>query len=380
MIARASCQKLLMSIFILYCLTSIQFVIGTDQELLYQLNKISSIDTNGETMDVKVVGNIAFVLDAADYTPGGLVIIDVSDPIHPTKISSLYDGGNPYELQIKDDYAIIADGADGLEIIDISDLDNPIEIYQYPVNNYCSDVEILDDLLYVANWDLGLEIFNISDMEHPTKVGGYNSNYLNCLHVTIEGDIAVVTDHKNDYTSLRVLNISNPISPHYIQQYVQTNMDFWDPVIHNNYLYVGNHAVDGGELQILNLTIPSEISYVNSFYDGGSIFSVYFNDSIAFISNYNKGVEIVDMSNPMDPNKIGKYSDGGHVNKIVIQEDLVFVADREDGLEILRAEIITKTANGIDSILAISSVIIICSIINIIVGKKNERKKTIKNR
>ena len=379
MLDRASCQKILISIFILHCFFSVQLVIGTDISVKYQIEKISSIDTNGETISVIVVDDFAYTLDGADYNPGGLVIIDVSDPNDPVKISSLYDGGYPYELQIKDNYVIIADGADGLEIIDISDLYNPVEIYQYPVTTFCSDVEILDDLLYVANWDMGLEIFNISDIEHPIKVGGYNSNYLNCIQVAIEDDIAVVTDHRNDYTSLRVLNISNPISPQYIQQYVRTSMDFWDPEIHNKYLYVGNHAIDGGELQILNLTVPSEISYVNEFHDGGSIFSVYFNDSIAFISNYNKGVEIVDMANPLNPKKIGNYFDGGHAKKTFVQGDLIFVADREDGLEILRADITTKTANGINFIITISSLIVICNIYLILVNKRNERKRNLKN-
>ena len=320
MIKKSSFQAFVIFILLTINFSSANLGFSSAVTLSYSFEKISSINTNGETVNVIIEGDTAYALDSTDNNPGGLVIIDISDLYNPTKISSYYDGGNPYELILKDNCVLIADGADGLEIINVTYLENPIEIYQYPVNNYCTDIELVGDLLYVANWDLGLEIFNVSDLENPYKIKSYNSNYLNCLQITIEGNLAVVTDHRNDYTSLVLLNITNPTSPQYITQYVKTDADFWDPILHNNYLFVGNHAINGGEMQILNVTEPSDISLVSKYDQGGSIFSITFNDSIAFISNRNKGVEVVDVSDLLNPIRIGRFDDGGEAKKITIKK------------------------------------------------------------
>ncbi|HUT81686.1 MAG TPA: hypothetical protein VMZ29_10840 [Candidatus Bathyarchaeia archaeon] len=338
----------------------------------YNFEKIGSIDTNGETINVAIMSDIAFALDTADINPGGLVIINISDPTMPYKISSYYDGGNCYELAVRENYVFIADGSDGLKIFNVTDLEHPVKIYHYPVNSYCFDVELVGDLLYAGNGHYGLEIFNISDLKHPTKIARYDSNSLNCMQITIEDNLAIVTDHRNDYTSLVLLDITNPIAPEYITQYVKTDTDFWDPIIQNGYVYVGNHAINGGEMQILNVTEPSDISLVSIYDKGGSIFSIAFNNSIAFISNYNKGVEVVDVSDPTNPTKIGGFDDGGHTKKIAIKNDLVIVADIGDGLEILRAEISTKTVNGF-TYLATISILTITSIIVIIRRWKRKR-------
>lgn len=326
-----------------------------------KITEIGSIETNGEAMIVAVVENTAFVLDTTGNDPGGVMIIDITDPTSPILLSSLYDGGIPYEIAIKDDIVFVADGTDGLEILNVSDLENPFEIYQYPVNTYSSDVELVGDLLYTANWDYGLEIFNISNPESPVKICQYDEYSLNCMHVDVQGDIACVTDHRNDYTGIRILNITNPISPQLLDTYSPSSVDFWDPMIYGNYLYVGNHGLDGGELQIYNLTDPTNIVKVGEFDKRGNIHSVNFNGTLAFAADYNKGVIVLDIADPSNPIDIGGFQDGGHCKEVVVKGNLLFVADREDGLEILEVEITTETVPGfgvISGLIALVSIIV----------------------
>jgi hypothetical protein len=337
----------LVFLFVLIFITT-PFVSCKTMEERMLLTEIGSIDTNGEAMNVVVRGNIAFVLDTADTNPGGLVIIDVSDPTNPVELSSLYDGGNAMELAIKDNLVFISDGTDGLETINISDLENPAEIYQYPVSTFSSDIDIVGDLLFAANWEMGFEIFNISNSLSPVKITQYNEYALNCIQFDIQDDIACITDHRNDYTGIRLLNISNPYLPELLDSYTPTNVDFWDPKIHGNNIYVGNHHEGGGELQILDITDTSSITYIEEFRDGGTIFSINFNDSLGFVADYEEGVEVINIANPSNPIEIGEYFDGGHAKNIAIKDDLIFVADLEDGLEILRTEITTIAVPGFD--------------------------------
>ena len=85
-----------------------------------ELTKIGQIDTGGRTADVKVVGDIAFVVDQNEPTPGGLVLINVSDPSSPSELSSLHDGGWPQRLDVDGNIVYVADAQEGLEIIDVS--------------------------------------------------------------------------------------------------------------------------------------------------------------------------------------------------------------------------------------------------------------------
>lgn len=370
-------RKLILIIFAyLFLFSNIVLVNSSTTKISFTIDEIGSIKTNGEAMNVVVEGDIAFVLDTTDNNPGGIIIIDVSDPNHPVKLSSFFDGGIAYEIAIKGDYAIVADGSDGIEILNISNLQNPSKIFQYSVNNFCSDVAIIDDLLFAANWDYGFEIFNISDISNPVKITHFASFGLNCMQLDIEGDIAVVTNHQNDYTSIMTLNISNPYSPQLLDNYIRSQVDLWDPVIHENYIYVGNHGLNGGELQILEISDPTNITLIGTFDNGGSIHAVALNNSIAFLADYNDGIEVIDVSDPTNPIEIGGYFDGGHAKNVRVVNDLLFVADREDGLEILRVVLTTKTVNSYE----ITIVIISFSAIFLISQKVDSKTKCLKKK
>jgi hypothetical protein len=321
-----------------------------------KLTKIGSIETNGEAMFVAVKDDIAFVLDTADSNPGGLMIINISNPTSPEMLSSLYDGGSAMEIAVGEDIVYIADGQDGIEIINVTDLENPVEIYQYPVNTFSSDVELVGDLLYAANWDYGLEIFNVSNPYSPVKIAQYVTS-INCDHVDVQDDIACVTDHRNDYTSIKMLNVSNPSSIQLLNTHAPASTDYWDPMIYGDFIYVGNHALGGGGLHIFNMTDPTSIYEVAEFDKGGSIFTVNFNDSFAFVADYDKGVIVLEISDPANPIEMGSFRDGGHAKEVVVKDNLLFVADREDGLEILQAEFSTDTVPGhglINGLIALS--------------------------
>ena len=74
------------------------------------LTELGQIDTGGAATKVKVVGEIAYVIDITDNNPGGLVIIDVSDPTNPQRLSSYYDGGLPRSIHTDGETAFIANG------------------------------------------------------------------------------------------------------------------------------------------------------------------------------------------------------------------------------------------------------------------------------
>ncbi len=51
------------------------------------LAKIGGIDIGARTAYLKAVGNVAFVINQNEPTPGGLVLTNVSDPANPSELS-----------------------------------------------------------------------------------------------------------------------------------------------------------------------------------------------------------------------------------------------------------------------------------------------------
>ncbi|MHA2603303.1 MAG: LVIVD repeat-containing protein, partial [Candidatus Thorarchaeota archaeon SMTZ1-83] len=147
-------------------------LLNQNQGLNLDLVKVGQIHTGGSTWDVEVRGEIAFVIDRNEPTPGGLVLINVSDRTDPKELSSFHDGGLPIALDVADDLVYVADTSDGLEIINVSDPKNPEEIGGYTGSGAVYDVQVVGDVAYVADWNSGLLILNVTDPTNPLYLSG----------------------------------------------------------------------------------------------------------------------------------------------------------------------------------------------------------------
>ncbi len=334
-----------MLMYLLICSNSL-IVQGKEVEERINLIEISHVETNGEAMTVYIDGNLAFVLDTTDYNPEGLIIIDISDPYNPEKLTSYYDGGLPYDILSKDSIAFVADGNDGVEIFNISDPTTPIKIANHNDGGMSTDLELVGDLLFVADWSDGLEVLNVSDPQNPVEIYNYWSYQFTCTHVSIKDTIACITDHKNSYTGIRLLNISNPLAITTLTTYSPSNIDFWDPKIYGDFIYSQNDNLQGEDVYILNISNPFIIQEINSFSIGHDTHSIFIQNNIAYLADFNEGLNVIDITDPLNPFLIGNYHDiDGNSKDVQVIDDLVFVADRGGGLEILQQTITTVTMN-----------------------------------
>ena len=77
----------------------------------------------GTIEDVEVVGHYAYVAQGAS-----LSILDVSDKNNPYRTGYIVFRERPRDIEVRDNYAYVANGNDGLRIVDVSDAYNPIEV------------------------------------------------------------------------------------------------------------------------------------------------------------------------------------------------------------------------------------------------------------
>ena len=297
--------------------------------------ELGQINTGGEAFDVEIEGDIAYVVDTADNNPGGLVIINVSDPTHPYILGSYYESGMPYAVDVVGNIAFLANINVGLEVINISDPTNPVKIDQYIGSGAAFDVQVIGEIAYIVDWSRGLVLLDISDPSDVSEISRYSISGA-CPHVHVDNGIAYIIDHHSSYSGIRLINVNNPQSPSQVGYYAPSGIDFWNPFVHENTIYVANHGSNGGELHILNASIYSQISSLGVFDDGGAIGAAFTNSSIVYLADYQNGLIIVDLMDPSSPRVIGRHFDGGHAYDVVVVGDIAYVADREDGLEIIK--------------------------------------------
>jgi hypothetical protein len=312
-------------------------------ELTVELTKLGQIDLGDRTANVKVQGDVAYIIDQSEPTPKGLVLINVSDPMNPIELSSYHDGGMPRELDVVENIVYVTDAFQGLEIIDVSDTANPQKIGEYIGSGEIYDIQVFGDLAYLADWNNGMVILNVSDPTSPEFLSDY-SILGACHHLHVVDDFAYVIDHRDYNTGFKILNISDPLDPELVGNYMPDDEDLWNPFVVENYMYVGNHATDGGELQILDLSDPTNITRVGMYDDVWSnLFSVFVENQIAYIADATRGLVIVDVRNPSNPVFLADFSDDSGAIGLDVVDDLVYLANIDGGLEIIQV-------SGLDSL------------------------------
>jgi len=301
----------------------------------FNTQKLSQFDTGGDAIDVVVVDDIAYVVDITEDDPGGLVIINVSDPASPYELGSYYQTGRFQSVDVAGDIAYIANVQVGLEIINVSNPSNPIKIGQYTGSGEIYDVQVIGEIAYIADWSRGFIILNVSVPSIVIEIARFTTAGA-CTHVSVLNDLAVISDHLSQFTSIRIINVVDPYNPVLVGYHVDYDADFWNPFLYEDIVYMGNHGIGGGEVLILDVSVPSDIVQLGLHDDGGFVNSIYVNGSIAYMADYNKGLKVFDVSDPSNPTSLAQHFDGGHAIEVFVVDDIAYVANRGSGLQIIK--------------------------------------------
>lgn len=126
-----------------------------------------------------VEGSLAYITRSYSYDPyypsepGGLDIVDFSDPTDPHVVSSIDLYRNAGGLTISGDYVYFTCVGDGfypppgsLQIVDVSNPTNPLVVGQVEIY-FASDVALQDDIAYVSAGAQGLMSVDVSDPANP---------------------------------------------------------------------------------------------------------------------------------------------------------------------------------------------------------------------
>ncbi len=141
-------------------------------------------------------------LYAIDYGPfpdedtRGVYVFDISDPGDPQLVKRLADyQGTPYDIEVSNGYAYLADNAGGLSVVSVNDPLNPIQTSYLPLGDAAWAVDVFAGYAFVANYiNEGVQVIDISIPSAPSVAGYYKRTGCFALNVTYDAGHAYVAD------------------------------------------------------------------------------------------------------------------------------------------------------------------------------------------
>lgn len=141
----------------------------------------------------------------------GLGIYQIEDDRSFTRIGTLTDLENAYDVIVHGHTAYIADGVGGLVIADVTTPAAPAVLGRYATEGLVRDLIVVDGLAYLAAGSQGLVIVDVSDPADPSFVGSIDTPGT-AAGVDVEGERAYIAT----WNDTRVFDVSDPSNPSFI--------------------------------------------------------------------------------------------------------------------------------------------------------------------
>jgi hypothetical protein len=247
------------------------------------------------------------------------MIVDISNPKNPTKISEvLSDTPLSVGIDKKNHYCMTPTHTGQMIVSDISDPENPETIVTASIAaGYVSEIAFLDSYTFVSYRNEGFRIYNFTN---PNFNLIYTDSDTQGETLALKDDILYFG---NPAAGIKVFNISNIASPVFLRTLFCDSA--YDMYISDNFLYVGCHWNGFRIYSISNLANPSLLeSKIQD--DGGEAQGAAGNSTHLYIAD-NWGVEAYDMSNPSSPVEVAEVTQGvGAAHDLDIDDQYVYVA------------------------------------------------------
>jgi len=207
---------------------------------------------------------------------------DETDDLEP--IGQLYNHWeHAMALEVRGNYAFIADRYAGLRILDISEPEEPEEVAFIDTPGGANDCRLDGDRIYIADLWGGLRIIDVSDPLHPFETGSYSEPGFHAYRLDFSGSHVYVVDY-ND--GMHIIDISDPSIPVHTG-YILIGGDPMDVVVRENIAYV---TANRSGLRLIDVSDPSTPLFLNAYYTYYDHFnSVVLDWPFAYISDEGTG-------------------------------------------------------------------------------------------
>ena len=289
-----------------------------------QLQLLGRFNPQGYSLDVKIDGNLAYLIVGTK----GLLIVDVTDPVHPVEVGSNSTRGY-YAQSVTIDGAIayIANRGEGLTILDVSDPMRPVEVGRLDTPGSVQAVALRGHLAVVADQRGGLQLVDATRPASPVllrglEMGGY------AQAVWVDGTYAYVATGDSGLVVVDLTNASAPTLVARLSLQGEAN----DVLVAGGIAYVAAGYRGVRIVDVANPAAPTEIGFISTA--GEALGLAYMSDTLC-VAERSGGLTVYDVSNPRDPKRLAQIATPGEALRVAVAGNRAYVACREAGLAII---------------------------------------------
>jgi hypothetical protein len=277
---------------------------------------------------VWVNNNFGYGFVANDYE--GLTVININDPTNPVVDSQYYGADDSRDVFVQGDYAYVSNLRKGLKILDITTPANPFEVGEYDTTGtdpILETVWVRDSIAYVPVYSsippiCRFKTINISNPTSPQLIG-------QCAGLTSGNDIFVkdTLAHYIETGAYHRVTITNPAAPETLQRYFLPYTTSWSIFVQDTFAFIAN--ADSG-LRILNVSNPAAPFEVGHFDNppGGGATGIFVKDTLAYFATWGGGLRILNVTDPSSPSEIGFHPAAAW--DVVVQDSIAFTTSSTD--------------------------------------------------
>ncbi len=302
---------------------------------------LSKYQTAGFAQDVIKKDNLVYIAQGE----GGLMIVDVTDPVNPTTVSEASEGIRGYssKVDMRDSVVYICAGSFGVSVVNVADPEHPIvsasNLSIKPARNF----HIRGDYLFTAISEQGVKIANIEYPMQPderktipttgfakgiTTSADTNMLFVACGEMGLSVfDISDFQEGFGDYPLIGTCNTP----------------DYAETVVVDDSRSLAFMACGTAGLQVIDYSDTTDIHIVGSYDGSGYAKDLIFDNNLVFMTAQKGGLQIINVTDPENPEILGQV-ETEYALGVTKEYEIIYVADEVEGL-ITIAKIIAVELN-----------------------------------
>ena len=276
--------------------------------------------------DIIIEGSTAFIADGLD---GGLVVLDLSEPLSPQVIgcSSLIEDYARH-VEKKDTLVVLGVTPPGalphdsqIYILNAADISNPVILNSVDNDFYIKEMILENNFLYLRT-EVSVEILDLTDPLNVLSVASLPATGIVNEYALEVSDTLLLVDESYD---IKVYSITDPGNPQLLS--IIEDVGWSDDILMlDNIAY----ALTGTRINSIDMTDPMNPQELDDLLLGISD-DTYFLHATEYgicISTREKGIRIVDNQNPQALVEIGSVDTPSNPNSIFVDNETAYLANR----------------------------------------------------
>ncbi|MEW6051844.1 MAG: T9SS type A sorting domain-containing protein [Candidatus Zixiibacteriota bacterium] len=303
-----------------------------------------SVTYRSSTLWSGITGIVVHDTTLVCSTVNGLLLLNVTDPVHPRYVSELYlSPGTTRKVRVRGDKAYIA-AESLLYVVDISNVACPRVAGTRLLRDRSRALDVVDTLAYVgySGTHSGLQILDVSKPASIVEVGALHvaDSNMYAYSVKVLGSFAYCSMD----ASIWVIDISDPTSPVKISSLQQFDpgglpyipVDF-EQGPQDTLLLVANLSgfwpAAISAFSVINIADPYNPALSGSIELDGYVWQLALADSIAMMSNGRRGVPLINIADPAHPDTVSRYGmmqgyyEFYFSGAVAVKDTLMYVSD-----------------------------------------------------